>query len=249
MKILSKKVALLGLGVLLLSSCQKGLVYDDVPASVYNEVGLKGINSNLYVETSGRRIFTKNIRQVNYMGQPLVDAILLSNISLNTVEYTNNTGSAMTIGDVTVQPGGTHKVANYIEEVSDANAPEGTLYVVHAYVNGTTTYQSPNNANLFDPSTFENDGHLDFLVEETVTGHPGLYNKVTYATDLKQLVVALILQDDACCNTYPQDNAPELGKPGDFSVPRRYLVVNENNRPDGSGQRKRLYEVQIKVLP
>lgn len=249
MKILSKKVALIAVGVLLLSSCQKGLVYDDVPESVYNEVGLKGIESNLYVETSGRRIFTKNIRQVNFMGQPLVDAILLSNLSLNTVEYTNNTGSAMTISEATVQPGDKYKVANYIEEVPDANAPEGTLYVVHAYVNGTTTYKSPNNGNLFDLSTFGEDGHLSFLDEEIATGHPGLYNKVTYPTDLKQLVVALILQDDACCYAYPQDNAPELGKPGDFSVPRRYLVVNENNRPDGSGQRKRLYEVKIEVLP
>lgn len=250
MKILSKQIVLIAVSILLLSSCQKGLVYDEVPESIYNEVGVRTLNSDAYVQTHGRRIFENNIRQVTHMGKPLATAILVSNLSLNTLSYTNNTSSSMTIGQIDVAPGASVKVQNYIEEVKDSNAPEGTLYVIHAYVVGTTIFKSPNKSNLFDPSTFTAENKpIQYLEEETATNNPGLYNKVSYPTDLKHMVVSILLQEPGACEVYPQNDAPELGKPGDFTAPRRYMVVNENERPDGSGQRKRLYEIRIEVLP
>ena len=55
------------------------------------------------------------------------------------------------------------------------------------------------------------------------------------------------MKDEMACYVKSVDGAPELGKPGDFSVPRRYIVENENDRP-GKGKRQRLYEVRVQLL-
>ncbi len=45
------------------------------------------------------------------------------------------------------------------------------------------------------------------------------------------------------------DGATELGKPGDFSKPQRYLVKNIAYLPEGVSQHTRLYEVRVVFYP
>ena len=47
----------------------------------------------------------------------------------------------------------------------------------------------------------------------------------------------------------PQNGAPKLGAPGDYSEPRQYLVKNNMRRPAGVPQSMRLYEIRVVVLP
>ena len=75
--------------------------------------------------------------------------------------------------------------------------------------------------------------------------------KVQTGVDLTQLVVTLQSQqhygDD--CKIEPQNGAPKLGAPGDYTEPRQYLLLNNLRRPEGVPQAKRLYEVHVVVLP
>ena len=211
-----KILALAALMVIPFTSCQMGIEFEEVPESIYNEVGLS--SDPALVEA--RELMKDKVCQVNFNGQPYIDYIA----------RTRNI-----------------EVAESIEEVEDASAPEGILYRLNIKVPATVTYDSPNKGNLFIASKFEGDAVVpQFSSPYTVNGITG-YTKATYPMDLSKLVLLLNLKDYNACSVVPQNGAPTLGAPGDYSKPQRYMVVNENKRPDGSGQRKRLYELVITI--
>ena len=128
---LASKLFITILGTALFTSCQKGLVYDEVPADVYEDVSL---STNLCkVET--REIFTHKVYQVNYK-QWVDNMLLVSNIGLDyrsNTEYINNTGSDVTILGEVIKPGEKIMVQNKLTTEDEASAPDGKLYVINVF--------------------------------------------------------------------------------------------------------------------
>lgn len=240
---LTNKLFIAMLGIISFTSCQKGLVYDDVPADVYEDVSLS--TDLCKVET--REVFTHKVFQVNY-NQWVENMLLVSNIGLNyrsNKEYTNNTGENVTILGQTVKPGETVTVKSKLTAEDDASAPDGKVYVINVFVEAKATYTTPNKGHLFVASEFKGESvipEFDTLVEE------GKYQQAILPVDPTQLSVAIILNNSKACEIERVNNAPELGKPGDFSKPQRYMAVNITRRPDGQSAARRLYEVRVQLL-
>ena len=163
-------------------------------------------------------------------------------------KWTNKTGSNYTlVNDSVVKPGETITLKSGVSNMTtrkDSNAPEDKVYVINYYITPEVTYSTPNKGFLFDSAKIPQ-GFT--LVDET----DGKATKVKTKTNLKQLVVTMQARQwygDACLYE-PQKDAPRLGVPGDFSKPRQYMVYNNMRRPDGVPQAKRLYEINIIVLP
>lgn len=245
MKIINKLFAL-ALCIVGLSGCQQGLVYDEVPESVYNDVSL---TANL-CKVEARELFTKKVWQVNYnggKGQWVENMILTVNIGSTYqtgADYTNGTGADVTIMGKVVKPGETINVKNTMTIVDDASAPDGKLYVLNIFAKAKVEYKTPNKGHQFVESAFAGDAVKPIFVD----AKDGMAEKIILPADQKKLVVALLLANSSASSVESIDGAPGLGMPNDFSAPRRYLVVNTTKRPDGAPAASRLYEIRIQLL-
>ena len=226
---------------MLTTSCDSGLVYDDVPKEYYTDVDLTLCN------VASRYLFENCIYAKNYNEYT---TLIAQTIFKTSREWTNETGSDYTltlVNDTIIKPGEKVTIKSGVSNITirkDANAPEGKVHVINYYVTPEVTYSTPNKGFLFDSAKMPPGFTL-------VKGTNGMAEKVKTKINLKQLVVTIQARQsegDACLYE-PQKDAPRLGIPGDFSKPRQYMVYNNMRRPDGVPQSKRLYEINIIVLP
>lgn len=238
MKIL-KKLYVMALGTLLLASCQAGLEYDEVPESIYNDVNL----TNALANVKARELFKDQIYATNWNKwvDNYISTVTIGNYQ-NGKDWTNSTSTAVTLNGVTVAPGQTVNLKNSLTTESLASAPEGTLYVVNLYADSKAKYSTPNKGYLFDESKFSGDFTL-------VNPTNGRSQEVILPVRKNEVIVELLLSQEYNCKVKPQDGAPTLGIPGDFTQSHKYLVVNESRRPDGKPAAQRLYELRITFLP
>lgn len=238
MKVLNKLYAV-ALGAMLLTGCQTGLEYEEVPESIYNNVNLTSAMCNV----KARQLFENQIYATNW--KKWVDNYI-GTVTIGRYQdgrdWTNETSAPVTLNGVTVAPGETVKLKNSLTEEALASAPDGKLYVVNLFADSEATYSTPNKGYLFDASKFSGDFEL-------VNPTDGRSQQVVLPVRKNEVIVEILLSQEYNCKVKPQDDAPELGKPGDFTAPRRYLVVNESRRPDGQPAAQRLYEVRITFLP
>lgn len=94
------------LAITALYGCQSGIVWDEVPESVYSELDM----GTGLVRNRPRELFVNKVWQINHndgKGQWLENYIARSllNSFENGMEYVNNTGSNITILDKTLAPG------------------------------------------------------------------------------------------------------------------------------------------------
>lgn len=237
MKILNKLYAV-ALGALLLTGCQTGLEYEEVPESIYNNVNLTSAMCNV----KARELFQDQIYAINWNKwvDNYISTVTIGNYQ-NGVDWTNETSASVTVGGVTVAPGETIHLQNSLTEEALASAPDGTLYVVNLYADSYAVYNTPNKGYLFDASKFSGDFAL-------VNPTDGRSQQVILPVRKNEVIVEMLLSQEYNCKVKPQDGAPALGKPGDFTAPRRYLVVNESRRPDGQPAAQRLYEIRITFI-
>lgn len=238
MKVLNKLYAV-ALGALLLTGCQTGLEYEEVPESIYNNVNLTSAMCNV----KARQLFENQIYAINWNKwvDNYIGTVTIGNYQ-SAEDWTNDTSAPVTLNGITVAPGETVQLKNSLTEEALASAPDGTLYVVNLYADSKAVYTTPNKGYLFDASKFSGDFEL-------VNPADGRSQKVILPVRKNEVIVEMLLSQEYNCKVKPQDGAPELGKPGDFTAPRRYLVVNESRRSDGQPAAQRLYEVRITFLP
>ncbi|HAC22529.1 MAG TPA: hypothetical protein DCF91_10625 [Porphyromonadaceae bacterium] len=228
--------------IALMASCQKGLVYEDVPESVYSEVGVKSDLCNLRM----RELFNQKIWQVNY--NKWTDMILTVYIDAPYKaggDYTNKTESPVTIMGKQVLPGETVKVKNIITAEDDASAPDGKKYILNVFAKPTAKYVTPNKGHLFAEFAFNGDPVIPTFVDLV----DGKTQTIILPTRQNDMIVEIILNDPGACEITPMGDSPKLGTPGDFTKPRQYMVTNISRRPDGQPAARKLYEVRVQVLP
>lgn len=229
-----------------LMSCTQGIEYDEVPESVYTELGL----GNGLCKIRVRELFEDKVWQTNYnngKGQWLEKAIFMTQISQGYQDgknYVNNTEASVTIMGNVVKPGDTIFVQNTLEEVADASAPEGKKYIIHLFSPKTAQYSTPNKGHLFVESAFSGDPVKPILVDPI----EGQSQSIILPVRQDALVVEFILANDNACRVDPVDGAPALGTPGDYTIPQKYIVTNYAYRPAGVPEFKRLYEVKVQLL-
>lgn len=239
MKILNKLYAV-ALGALFMTSCQAGLEYEDVPESIYNDVKL----TNSLCNVKARELFTDKIYANNWgkWVPEYIGTVTIGNYQGNGKEWTNPTAIPFNANGVTIAPGAKATLKNSLTEESLAEAPGGILYVVNLFADDYATYEVPSKGYAFVGSKFS--GKFE-LVEPT----DGRASSIKLPTRQNDIIVEMLLSQEYNCKVYPQNGAPEMGKPGDFTAARRYMVVNESRRSDGKEAAKRLYEVRITFLP
>lgn len=239
---MSMKIMILAFAVVTLGSCTKGIEFEEVPMDVQNEVGLKDACARVYA----RELFQGKILQLNYGENNYVDMLLTNQISNyeSAKTYTNTTSAPMTIQGTVVPAGGSIQLKNNVTPVYEAGAPEDSVYIVQVFVPDSTFYNTPNKGHVFVQSKFTDAAQQPFFIDPV----DGQSARIRMVVDPKRLIVALLLNEGNACTVQQVGDAPELGKPGDFSVPRRYIVENENDR-NGLGKRQRLYEVRVSLLP
>lgn len=230
-------LTLLG-GIVGITSCQAGLTYEDAPENIYSEVGISAFN------VRARELFENKIWAINYnqwVDNYLSTVVIGGSASMT---WTNETGQAYALSDGTlVNPGETVTLKGMMTEETASDAPDGKLYVLHSYVPSHTTYSTPNKGYLFDASKFSGDFELVDPVDNRS-------QEVVLPIRPSELVVDFTLVDYDACTVEPQDGAPALGVPGDFTQPHRYLVRNNRtHRPEGVEEYRRLYEVRLTFLP
>ena len=235
------------LAVTALSGCQSGIVWDEVPESVYSELDL-GVG---LVRNRPRELFTEKVWQVNHnngKGQWLDNYIARSLIDVfeGGMEYTNNTGANLTILNNVLAPGEKTLVKNKLEIVDDSSAPEGKKYIVHMFTFDKVKYHTPNKGHLFVKSAFDNETVKPYAFVEEVQA--GMFRYVVMPVKQNEMVLEFIMEDLYACRVDPIGEAPALGTPGDYTKARQYLVTNTAIRPNGAPEYKRLYEVQVHML-
>lgn len=238
MKTYSIKTGILGILLIGLagSSCQKDLVYVDVPESVYSEVGVNSIS------VSAREYFKDCIWAVNY-GEWVSDISTQYIGGTSSATWTNKTGKEYQLTDGTkVEPNETIKLEGKFTEEKDENAPGGKLYVYTTYALSDVQYSTKNKGFLFDSTKMSGNFKLVSPTDNRSTS-------AIFPVRKNELIVAFTLTDAAACTVVPQNGAPELGKPGDYSKPQQYLVKNISRLPEGVQQYTRLYEVRVTFLP
>lgn len=251
MKVLNKIVtAVLCAGSLV--SCQKGLVYEDVPENVYENVNLAASLCNI----ESREWFRNKIHIENhadwgpeypeYVENYIYTATIGNYQGENGQTYTNTTSSAVTIPGATIQPGETVTVKNSISTIDDATAPEGKVYVVNLFADAMATYQTRNKNHKFEAAKFSGDAVQPILIDPDANGRS---EEIKLPVRPAEVIVAMLLDDTRACEVTPLNGAPTLGTPGDFSIPQRYMVTNTSRRPDGAPAKQRLYEIRITYLP
>ena len=220
------------------SSCKAGLTYEEAPESVYSEVGLSAFT------VRSRELFENKIWAVNY-GQWVenyLNTVVVGGST--TISWVYETGADYTLEDGTVvAPGATVSLSGTMTEENDANAPDGKVYVLHSYVLPEATYATPNKGFLFDGSKFSGEFELIDPVDNQS-------QNVKLPIKPNELICDFTLVDYDACTVEPQDDAPDLGMPADFTQPRRYLVRNNRtHRPAGVEEYRRLYEIRLTYLP
>lgn len=240
MKVMNK-IMLLVLAVFTMTACTSGLEFEEIPLTVQEEVGL---DESKVADVIARELFKGKMYQVNW--DKYVD-IILENVVGKDYQagknFTNKTSAPIRILDQELAPDKTMFVKNRVDAIYEAGAPEDSVYVVHLFAAATAKYKTPNKGHLFVESTFAKDPIKPVFINPK----DGKAEELTLPTDIKRLVIGLYLKDEIACYIKAVDNAPQLGTPGDYSVPRRYLVENENDRP-GKGKRQRLYEIRVYLL-
>lgn len=237
----------LTLGLTTLSSCQSGIEWDEVPESVYSNLEL----GTGLVRNRPRELFTNKVWQVNHnngKGQWLENYIAMSLLDAfeNGIEYTNNTGSNVTILNKVLAPGEKMLVKNTQEIVEDSAAPEGKKYIVHMFTFDKVKYHTPNKGHLFVKSAFDNETVKPIKFVEEV--QEGMFRYVVMPIKQKEMVLEFIMSDTYAFKVEPVNGAPTLGTPSDYTKPQQYMVTNTAFRPKGVPEYKRLYEVQVHVL-
>lgn len=241
MKLFNKLYAIV-LGTMFLAGCQAGLEYEDVPESIYNEVGL---SSNLCnVKTSilfpEGTMYAKNW---NKWAGAYISTVTIGNYQGDGGEWKNETSSAVTVDGRAVNPGESIKLKNSMTTESLATAPEGTLYVLNIYADSKAIHSTPNKGYEFDASKLSG----EFSLINPVNGRS--QNVLIPVNQKEQVLVEFLLIQIYNNKVTPIDGAPTLGEPGDYTVPRRYLVTNTSRLPGGMSPKERLYEVRITFLP
>lgn len=235
------------LGITTLSGCQSGIVWDEVPESVYSNLNM----GTGLVRNRPRELFANKVWQVNhndgkgqwldnYIARSLIDAFETG------MEYTNNTSSNVTILNKVLTPGEKMLVKNTLEIVDDSSAPEGKKYIAHMFTFDKVKYHTPNKGHLFVKTAFDNEAVKPYAFVEEI--QPGMFRYVVMPVKQKEMVLEFIMEDIYACKVDPINGAPKLGTPGDFTKPQQYLVTNTAIRPDGAPEYKRLYEVQVHML-
>ncbi len=237
------KLFVAALCVTALSSCQKGLVYDEVPEDVYNNVSLKSTICNV----TSREAFPQKVWQNKY-NQWAENMILDSDVNAdfrNGTDYTNPTDRDLTILGTVLKPGETMQVRNTITEVADASAPEGKLYVLNVFAYDSATFKTPNKEHLFVETAFAGVTPQPVFIDPV----DGRSERIKLPVDPAKVIVALLLDNSLACTVDAIDDAPTLGTPADFTKPHRYMVTNVTRRGDGGEARRRLYEINLTLLP
>lgn len=234
------KIGVLFSSVLLGIGCTANLEFEEVPMEIQEQVGLDAKCTDIIA----RELFKDNVYQVdwNKYVQLICDNVVGGTYQAGT-NYTNSSSLPVTIMGKVVAPGKTIFVKNTIEAVYESGAPEDSVYIVHAFASAKATYKTPNKGHLFVESTFANAPVKPVFVKPV----DGKSQEINMPVNINKLVVGLVLKDENACYVLRVNDAPELGKPGDYSKPRRYIVENENNRP-GLGKRQRLYEIRVQLL-
>lgn len=235
------KIMSLALAVSAMTGCTNGLEFEEVPQSVQNQVGL---DETKVADVISRELFKNKVYQVNW--DKYVDIILECTVGKNYqagTNFTNKTAEPISIMGKVLAPNEKMFVRNRVESVYEAGAPEDSVYVVHVFAAATAKYKTPNKGHVFVESAFTNDPVKPVLISP----EGGKSEEITLPTDIKRLVLGLYLADEMACYINPVNGAPQLGTPGDYSKPCRYLVENENDRP-GKGKRQRLYEIRVQLL-
>lgn len=217
-------------GALAFSSCEKGLVYEEAPEATYSEVGIR------YFAVRSRELFENKIYALNW--DRWVDNYIDTRaIGRTDQPWKNNTDAPVTLSDGTVvQPG---ESAGGIKVEKNAEAPGGELYVATVVATDHVTYQTANKGYVFDGSKFSG----DFELVAPITDNRS--EKVKLPVKKNELVVDFLFQQTYNCVLEPINNAPPMGKPGDFTKPQRYLVKNIAYRPAGIPQFTRMYELRV----
>lgn len=239
MKRLNKLYAL-ALGLLFFSSCESGLVYEDVPESIYSNVNLTGSLCNI----KSRELFVNQIYATNWNKwvESYISTVTIGKYQ-NETEWTNTTAATVTLNGVAVAPGENIKLRNSMTTEAQASAPGGMLYVLNLYADSKATYGTANKGYLFDATKFSG----DFTFVAPIVN--GRSERVILPVRKNEVIVEMLLSQEYNCKVYPQNGAPAMGQPGDFTQPRQYLVVNESRLPSGVERAQRLYEVRITFLP
>lgn len=235
------------LGITTLSGCQSGIVWDEVPESVYSNLEL----GTGLVRNRPRELFTNKVWQVNHndgKGQWLENYIAMSLLDVfeNGMEYTNNTGSNVIILGKVLAPGEKTTVKNTLEIVDDNAAPEGKKYIVHMFTFDKVKFHTPNKGHLFVKTAFDNETVKPIAFVEEV--QEGKFRYVVMPIKQKEMVLEFIMSDVYAFKVEPVNGAPKLGTPSDYTKPQQYMVTNTALRPEGAPEYKRLYEVQVHVL-
>lgn len=221
-----------------LTSCKAGLTYEEAPESIYSEVGLSAFT------VRSRQLFENQVYGINY--DKWVSEVLYTVVvgGTSSIEWVNKTGADYTLEDGTiVAPGDTVSLSGFMTEEADANAPDGVVTVLHSYVLPDATYTTDNKGFVFDGSKFTGEFEL-------VNPTNNQSQSVTLPIKQNELICDFTLTDYAACTVEPQDDAPALGTPGDFTQPCRYLVRNNRtHRPAGVEEYRRLYEIRLTFLP
>lgn len=247
---IGNKLGAIAFSALLFASCQSGLVYEEVPESIYNDVNL---TSN-FCTVQSRHLFENQLYGVNWnkYSEGYISTVTIGNYQGDGKTFTNDTAEPVTILNTTLQPGESITIKNNMDVVDDASAPEGKLYILNIYADKVTLYSSPNKGFLFDGSRLTGDFVLgntnkngQFIPTEPQSG---MDQQVIMPVNPKEVIVALLLSQEYNCQVTNIDGAPQLGLPGDYSIPRRYLVTNISRRTDGQPAKERLYEVRITFI-
>lgn len=222
-------------GSLTFSSCEKGLVYEKAPEATYSEVGIR------YFAVRSRQLFENKIYAVNW-DRWVENYIDTRQIGRTDQPWKNNTNAPVTLSDGTiVQPG---ESAGGVKIEKDASAPGGELYVATVVATDHATHQTANKGFLFDGSKFSG-GEFE-LVAPVVNNRS---EKIKLPVKKNELVVDFLYVATYDCVLEPINDAPPMGKPGDFTKPHRYLVKNIAYRPAGVPQATRLYELRVVFAP
>lgn len=230
-----------------LASCTSGIVYDEVPESVYSDVELGAGLAKIRV----RELFTNKVWQVNHndgKGQWLEEFLAQTQISQgyqDGKDYINNTGSDVTIMGQVLKPGEKMFVQNTLEEVADNSAPDGKKYIAYLFSPTKVTYSTPNKGHLFVESAFANESVKPIMVEEVVEGK---FRSIILPVRQNALVIEFILANQYASSVEPINGAPALGTPGDYTKPQQYMVINTAFRPTDAPEYKRLYELRVQLL-
>lgn len=207
--------------LLALQSCTKGIVDDEVPAEYKSALHIGSVYAN------ARELFYNKLQGVNYEGAPLQNYIQ---------QVSALQGAAASLG----------ADAN-IEKVHEEGIPGNELWRFTINLADSATYTAPNLGWVFVKSEFDKDNTMNPAFIDL--DENGCCSSVKLPVDIKRLVVSLAFSGDyleGYNNEVAEniDGAPKLGVPGDFSVPRRYLIQNKWEMDDGT-RMQRVVEIRV----